>query len=175
MSPDELGFGPFDDEVARHLQAAAPVTGGSSDVRVTPATHERTSTTTAPRRAFTPPPSSPVPKSSANAGAGPGSTTATPGNDHGQGGGGAGTPTPGPETHTYSSAGGSITIRFADGALSLLSTRPAAGFSEDRRDTGPTGVEVRFDDGQTEWQIRVDMVDGQLAVEITHDGGSAGS
>jgi hypothetical protein len=76
-------------------------------------------------------------------------------------------PAAAPITQTYSSPGGSITVRLADGAVSLVSTQPAAGFSQETDDLGPSRVEVRFDDGSTEWRIRVDVVNGQLQPEIT--------
>jgi hypothetical protein len=73
-----------------------------------------------------------------------------------------------PQTATYDSAGGSITVNF-DGSstVSLASSSPAAGFTAAVHDNGPTRVEVRFSDGQTEWRIRVDVVNGALAPEIT--------
>jgi hypothetical protein len=73
-----------------------------------------------------------------------------------------------PQTPTYNSAGGSITVNF-DGSstVSLASSSPAAGFTAAVHDNGPTRVEVRFSDGQTEWRIRVDVVNGALAPEIT--------
>ena len=43
--------------------------------------------------------------------------------------------------------------------------RPAArraGFTAEVHDNGPTRVEVRFSNGQTEWRIRVDVVNGAL-------------
>jgi hypothetical protein len=73
-----------------------------------------------------------------------------------------------PQTPTYSSAGGSITVSF-DGSstVSLASSSPAPGFTTEVHDNGPTRVEVRFSDGQVEWRIRADMVNGALAPEIT--------
>src|SRR5262249_47104140 len=72
-----------------------------------------------------------------------------------------------PAEHTYDSSGGSITVRLEKGALTLVSTQPARGFGEDRRDTGPARVEVRFRDAGTEWRIRVEAVDGRAVPEIT--------
>ena len=56
-----------------------------------------------------------------------------------------------------------------DGAstVSLASSSPAAGFTAEVHDNGPTRVEVRFSNGQTEWRIRVDVVNGALQPEIT--------
>lgn len=80
------------------------------------------------------------------------------------------TPTTAPtvaEEHPYSSAGGSIVVSFSNGQVSLVSNAPADGFSAEVHDNGPTRVEVRFTNGQTEWRIRVDVVNGQLVPEIT--------
>jgi hypothetical protein len=71
------------------------------------------------------------------------------------------------EQQTYSSAGGSITVLLTNGVVSLVSSSPSAGYSQDIRDNGPTRVEVRFDNGPTESRIRVDIVKGQLAPTIS--------
>ena len=44
---------------------------------------------------------------------------------------------------------------------------PPPGYTAEIHDNGPTRVEVRFSNGQTEWRIRVDVVDGVLQSEIT--------
>jgi hypothetical protein len=72
-----------------------------------------------------------------------------------------------PPDSTYTSAGGSIVVHFAGGAVSLVSSAPAAGYSAEVHDNGPTRVEVRFSNGSTEWRIRVDVVNGALQPEIT--------
>ena len=71
-----------------------------------------------------------------------------------------------PDT-SYSSAGGSIVVRFENGQVSLVSNSPATGYSAEVHDNGPSRVEVRFNNGQTEWRIRVDVVNGQLVSEVT--------
>ena len=43
----------------------------------------------------------------------------------------------------------------------------ASGYSEERHDTGPDRVEVRFTSNTTEWRIRVDLVNGQPVEQIT--------
>jgi hypothetical protein len=68
---------------------------------------------------------------------------------------------------TYTSDGGSIVVHFADGAVSLVSSSPATGFTAEIHDNGPTRVEVRFNNGTIEWRIRVDVVNGALQPEIT--------
>jgi hypothetical protein len=77
------------------------------------------------------------------------------------------TPPPVPATQRYSSAGGSIVVQITAGAVSLVSNTPADGFTANVHDDGPDRVEVRFDRGDTEWRIRVDVVNGQLVAEIT--------
>lgn len=74
-----------------------------------------------------------------------------------------------PVTKTYASAGGSVTVRVANGALSIVSTAPASGYTEERHDTGPVRVEVRFKNGQsgTEWRIKVELSNGEPQEEIT--------
>jgi hypothetical protein len=68
---------------------------------------------------------------------------------------------------TYTSDGGSIVVQLADGAVSLVSSSPAAGYTTEVHDNGPTRVEVRFSNGTIEWRIRVDVVNGALQPEIT--------
>jgi hypothetical protein len=77
---------------------------------------------------------------------------------------------PAPTEQGFTSAGGSILVRLSNGEASLVSSSPAAGYSAETHDNGPTRVEVRFSNGQTEWRIRVDVVDGQLVSEVTQHG-----
>jgi hypothetical protein len=77
---------------------------------------------------------------------------------------------PQPVERSYSSSGGSVTVRLADGQVSLVSSSAAPGYAAEVHDNGPTRVEVRFSDGRTEWRVRVDVVDGQLVPEITQHG-----
>jgi hypothetical protein len=74
---------------------------------------------------------------------------------------------PADQETSYSSDGGSIVVTFAGGEVSLSSSSPAAGYTAEVHDNGPARVEVRFSNGQTEWRIRVDVVDGQLVPEVT--------
>ncbi len=68
----------------------------------------------------------------------------------------------------YTSEGGSITVTLVNGQVSLTGSSPAPGFTEEVHDNGPSRVEVRFNNGQTEWRIRVDVVNGALGQpEIT--------
>jgi hypothetical protein len=73
-----------------------------------------------------------------------------------------------PADTPYSSEGGSIVVHFENGQVSLVSSSPATGYSAEIHDNGPTRVEVRFNNGQIEWRIRVDVVNGALGQpEIT--------
>jgi hypothetical protein len=74
---------------------------------------------------------------------------------------------PAPHDEPFTSAGGSIVVRLSDGVVSLVSQTAAPGYSADVHDNGPTRVEVRFSNGQTEWRIRVDVENGRLVPEIT--------
>ena len=147
--------------VAVVLAVAVP-RGGDGRVRVPAAASTRPPVTTAPSPpAPTVVPAPPLPSPAATdtgAGTAPAATAAE-------------TPTPtspaAPEQHTYSSTGGSVTVRFTNGALSIVSTAPAAGFTEERHDTGPDRVEVRFSDGDVEWRVRVDVVDGRPVEDIS--------
>jgi hypothetical protein len=71
---------------------------------------------------------------------------------------------------TFTSVGGSITVVISSGSISLGTASPAAGFSSEVHDNGPTRVEVRFSSGDTEWRIRVEVGPGGLTSEITDHG-----
>jgi len=100
-----------------------------------------------------------------------GPAVTSPAEDSGGNSGGASPTTPTPPAasgdHSYTSAGGSVTVTAANGAITLASSAPAAGFTQEVHDNGPTRVEVRFDNGQTEWRVRVDLVNGQLVPDVT--------
>jgi hypothetical protein len=101
-----------------------------------------------------------------------GTAATSPAEDSGGSSGRPSSPsTPAPPTasgdHSYTSAGGSVTVTAANGTIALASSTPAAGFTQEVHDNGPTRVEVRFNDGQTEWRVRVDLVNGQLVPDIT--------
>jgi hypothetical protein len=77
------------------------------------------------------------------------------------------TTTPAATPASYSSAGGSIVVNFDGSTVSLASSSPAAGFTAEVHDNGPSRVEVRFTNGATEWRIRVDVENGALSDDIT--------
>lgn len=94
-----------------------------------------------------------------------------PGDDVGDDNGNGGAVVPVPSgTQSFSSVGGSITVTVTDGVLSLASSSPAAGFSAEVHDNGPSRVEVRFSDGQIEWRIRIELGSAGLTSEITQHG-----
>jgi hypothetical protein len=144
--------------------------GGDSSVRVPPATKGPVTTaptapTTAPVGGAATPDSLPAPVDDH----GSDDTTAVPD---------ATPPTEPPPVTTaptetsifqasYTSDGGSITVDFVDGRVSLTSSSPAAAYGDEVHDNGPSRVEVRFNNGQTEWRIRVDVVNGQLVPEVS--------
>ena len=70
----------------------------------------------------------------------------------------------------YSSLGGSIVVHRAGDTISLASSTPAVGFTQEVHDNGPTRVEVRFKGDETEWRTRVDLVNGELVAETTQHG-----
>jgi cytoskeletal protein RodZ len=96
-------------------------------------------------------------------------TTPTSHDDHG------GTTTPPstapvpPATKTYTSIGGRVTIRFANGRLTLVSYTPSAGYTTEVHTNTPTDIELRFSNGGSESRIRVRVQDGQLRPEITEN------
>ncbi|HEX5586754.1 MAG TPA: hypothetical protein VFZ17_05560 [Acidimicrobiia bacterium] len=77
-------------------------------------------------------------------------------------------PDPAPVQRTFDSAGGSVTVELANGALAIVSTSTAPGYTQEIHDSGPSRVEVRFRNDDGEWRVRVDLVDGQMVEETTH-------
>ena len=70
----------------------------------------------------------------------------------------------------YSSAGGSSPLTSPATRCRSRRAPGRAGYTAEVHEDGPTRVEVRFDNGQTEWRIRVDVENGQLTPEITQHG-----
>jgi len=167
--------------IALVLGVGGVLTGGhSSHVNVQqrsttlPATASTPSTPTTRKPALTPTPTG----QSVSTTPAPSVTSATsPAPEHH---GGTSTPAPGsttkppttppPSTHTYRSAGGSITITFAHGALTLDSYAPALGYRAEVHTNDPSDVEVRFSNANTEWRIRIRVENGRLQpAEITNN------
>lgn len=70
-------------------------------------------------------------------------------------------PGPEPVTQTYSSAGGSISVRWDGVALSNLQVTPAAGFTYEVEDERPDRMRVRFQ-GDGDFRIEIRVEDGQV-------------
>jgi len=79
------------------------------------------------------------------------------------------TPPPPPQTKTYTAQGGRITIRFANGRLTLVSSAPSPGFTSEVHKQDPDDVEVRFENGSHESRIRVRVTNGQLRPEVSEN------
>jgi hypothetical protein len=127
----------------------------------TPTTPEATSPTT-PEQEIEHPVPEPGDDNGVDA---PGDTDGTIGDNDG----GAVVPVPS-GTQAFSSVGGSIVVAVNDSSISLVSSSPASGFGAEVHDNGPTRVEVRFTDGDTEWRIRIELGAGGLTSEITQHG-----
>ena len=69
--------------------------------------------------------------------------------------------------HTYESPGGTVTVRFGRGALTLVSAPPAPGYTVEIHDEQADEIEVRFHSLNGEWRIRVRVENGALVPEIT--------
>jgi cytoskeletal protein RodZ len=68
---------------------------------------------------------------------------------------------------TFESAGGKVVVNVTDGALSLVTTTPADGFTTNVKHDRSDRVEVEFSDGSTTWRIRIDLVNGVAVVQTT--------
>jgi hypothetical protein len=118
---------------ATTVPVAVPPTGTASSTSA-PAT----TAPAVPGTTVVPPPTTPQPTSPTTA------TTPAPG--------------PGPTTDSYSSAGGSITVRWDGTVLDLQYATPAAGFEAEVEDDRPDRVRVRFrgDAGDVRIELRVE-------------------
>ena len=143
----------------------------------TKSTKPTTSTSTSQPRVV-PPPTAPqqfattTAPTTDNGGTVPRSTptapTTTPTTHDGHGGS---TPTTvaAPVTKTYSSTGGKVTIRFANGRLTLVSHSASPGYTTEVHTNKPDDIELRFSNGTAESRIRIQVDNGQLRPEITEN------
>jgi hypothetical protein len=69
-----------------------------------------------------------------------------------------------PVIKTYSVEGGHLTVRFANGKLTVVSYKADSGWTVTFDKQEPTDIEVRFDYGESESIIRVRVENGQLKV-----------
>jgi hypothetical protein len=80
-------------------------------------------------------------------------------------------PAPAPQDKTYQLVGGSVGIRFEDGAAHLLWASPNSGFSVESSNDGGT-VDVRFRSDNHESRLRAYWDNGpQQVIEENDDGG----
>ncbi len=97
-----------------------------------------------------PPTSSTVPAPSTTTGPTPTSTTTAPQSD----------------LMSVPTEGGTVTVRVAPGAITLVSVDPAPGFTTEIDEAGPPEVRVELTSGDTEVEVRVRWRDGRVDVEI---------
>ncbi len=135
--------GPTDDQATGGSSTGAPPTTVAPD---------RTPGTTVPRSPATTAASSTSPTTQA-------STSAPATNPP--------TTTLAPFTETYSSAGGSITVRWNGTSLALVSVAPAADFEAEVEDASATRVRVRFRSDGDDARIEVRVDNGMLRVDIS--------
>jgi hypothetical protein len=69
------------------------------------------------------------------------------------------------ELHTYHSVGGTVTVRFSGGRLTLVSYGAAPGYAAEVHSNDPDDVEVRFS-GPEDRRIRIRVEEGHLTAEI---------
>jgi hypothetical protein len=69
------------------------------------------------------------------------------------------------ELHTSHSDGGTITVRYSHGNLTLVSYRAAPGYTAEVHITDPQEVQVRFS-GPDDRRIRTRVEEGHLSEEI---------
>jgi hypothetical protein len=115
-------------------------------------------------------------KSGPNRGPGSGATPGgSNGSSGGNSGGGPGPSTPAPtspttaqpaKTYTENVPGGTASVRFANGALTLLSYKANDGYTAEVATQKPDDIEVRFSKGSgQDSRIRFRVENGQVTVE----------
>ena len=72
-----------------------------------------------------------------------------------------------PFTRQYSSAGGSITIRWDGSALSLQAVDPVAGFDAEIEDQSASRIRVRFRSDDEDSRVDVRARDGKVSVDVS--------
>lgn len=71
---------------------------------------------------------------------------------------------PEPQTTSYTLVGGVVTIRSSPGVVTFVSAIPQAGFSTDRRETGPDRVRIRFESPTHNSDFRAEWQGGELKI-----------
>lgn len=77
----------------------------------------------------------------------------------------------GSSEHTYTGTGGSVTVRFDGTALTLVSSRPSAGFTAEVAHEEPDRIEVRFQSEIHETRIEVRVEGGALVPRVEENDG----
>ena len=67
---------------------------------------------------------------------------------------------------TVESAGGTVTVVYGNGEVTLAGATPAFGYTMEIKDEGPERVRVDFESGENEISVRIEWEDGQLDIEI---------
>ena len=67
---------------------------------------------------------------------------------------------------TVESAGGTVTVVYSNGEVTLAGATPAFGYKMEIEDEGPERVRVDFESDENEISVRIEWKDGQLEVEI---------
>jgi hypothetical protein len=82
----------------------------------------------------------------------------------------AATPPASPTQRKIQSNCGSITVSYGSNSVTLTSTQPGAGFAADVKSSGPEEVEVGFENGDAECEIKTRIESGTLETDIdNHD------
>ncbi len=68
------------------------------------------------------------------------------------------------ETASYQLVGGSVTISYSPGAVSLVSAIPQPGFSTDVKHAGPDEVRIRFESDDHASDFRAEWEDAELKI-----------
>jgi hypothetical protein len=171
-----------------HVQVSSPGTTASDPTSTPAPSSSSTTSTTASVPAVTGPAastaSSSVPHSSNLSGSSPTTPVTVPGttpgpapigNDSGNGGGnGHGQGSPGTTDPSqngakkYDSQGGSIIVRFSHGDLTLLHVSPADGYSSSVDHNEASDIDVRFENDNGGWRVRVRVENGHVTSEVGH-------
>ncbi|MEI8241302.1 MAG: hypothetical protein WCI22_17965 [Actinomycetota bacterium] len=72
--------------------------------------------------------------------------------------------TPSSDTHTFATPGGSITVRFSAGVLTLVGYHPVSGFSVEQVQASDQHIDVRFRGPNGDYRVHVEVQHGQLIV-----------
>jgi hypothetical protein len=149
-----------------HVSVAAPKTTTSSRGA---RTHASTTTASAPRPTTSLPPRGTDSSSTTLRVVAPPASSDRSGPAAHSPSGSTTTVAPTASVHTYSSPGGTLTVRYRPGALTIVSYHATPGYTAEVSSAQPDDIEVRFSDDEHEFQIRVRVDNGKLVREISED------